>query len=35
VTSDGKGGSLLSLGSHGSIDFVDATHLTAGNFQIG
>jgi hypothetical protein len=28
VTSDNNGGSLLNLGSHGSIDFVNTTHLT-------
>jgi hypothetical protein len=34
---DGHGGSLLSLGTHGSIDFqnVQKTQLTAGNFHIG
>ena len=34
---DGHGGSLLSLGAHGSIDFqnVPKTQLTASNFHIG
>jgi hypothetical protein len=37
VTSDQHGGSLLSLGSGGSIDFlgVAPTALHAANFQIG
>jgi hypothetical protein len=34
VTSDNNGGSLLSLGSYGKIDFVGVTGLTAKNFQI-
>jgi hypothetical protein len=36
VTTDGHGGSLLSLGSHGSIDFVGVptAKLTANNFHI-
>jgi hypothetical protein len=35
--SDGHGGSLLSLGANGSIDFVSIppSQLTAHNFRIG
>jgi hypothetical protein len=35
LTSDGAGGSTLSLGANGSIDFAGATNLTAANFKIG
>jgi hypothetical protein len=35
VTSDGAGGSTLSLGANGSIDFAGATNLTSANFKIG
>jgi hypothetical protein len=37
VKTDGHGGSLLSLGAVGSIDFqnVPTTQLTASNFHIG
>jgi Phosphoesterase family/Bacterial Ig-like domain len=37
LTTDGSGGSLLSLGGNGSIDFVHvaASSLHAGNFKIG
>jgi hypothetical protein len=35
LTSDGAGGSMLSLGANGTIDFAGATTLTAANFKIG
>ena len=37
LTSDGSGGSLLSLGSFGAIDFVGIAPslINAGNFKIG
>jgi hypothetical protein len=37
LTTDNHGGSLLSLGSHGAIDFqgIAKSQLTAGNFHIG
>ena len=35
LTSDGAGGSMLSLGSNGAIDFAGATGLSAANFKIG
>jgi len=35
VTSDNHGGSLLGLGSRGSIDFAGLPHLTASSFHIG
>jgi hypothetical protein len=37
LASDGSGGSLLSLGANGSIDFVGVapTSLSAANFKIG
>jgi hypothetical protein len=34
VTSDGAGGSMLSLGANGSIDFAGDTALSAANFKI-
>ena len=35
LTSDGDGGSMLSLGANGTIDFAGDTSLTAANFKIG
>jgi len=35
LTSDGAGGSMLSLGANGSIDFAGTTNLTAASFKIG
>jgi hypothetical protein len=35
VTSDGVGGSMLSLGANGAIDFAGDTSLSAANFKIG
>jgi hypothetical protein len=37
LTSDGHGGTLLSFGTAGSLDFVNmaATHLAANHFAIG
>ena len=35
LTSDGDGGSMLSLGANGSIDFAGDTSLSAANFKIG
>jgi hypothetical protein len=35
VTSDGAGGSMLSLGANGAIDFAGDTSLSAANFKIG
>jgi hypothetical protein len=37
LTTDNHGGSLLSLGSHGSVDFqgIAKSQLTANNFHIG
>ena len=35
LTSDGAGGSMLSLGANGSLDFAADTGLSAANFKIG